>query len=84
MRTAMQQRFGTHLTTRNIRRVWAAVTARPHASKRELAYRLGLSYGAVAGALRLLNESGYIQFSKNTKRAITILIPFVIIKKERR
>jgi DNA-binding MarR family transcriptional regulator len=84
MRTPMQRRYGTHLTQRNIRRVWAAVTANPRASKKELGRALRLSYGAVAGTLRFLNDAGYIHFEKSTKRAITVLVPFVITKKAKR
>ena len=74
-RTAMQQRFGTHLTATSIRRVWACVSRNPHASKREMAAALGLSFGAVGGALRFLKDAGYIQFPKGTHRVITEVTP---------
>ena len=76
-RTAMQQRFGTHLTTANVRRVWACVSRNPRASKRELAAALGLSFGAIGGALRFLKDAGYIQFTRGDCRAITIIVPFL-------
>lgn len=75
MRTAFQQTYGTHLTMRNVRRVWAAATRTPRASKRELAARLDLSYGAVTGALRFLRDAGYIDFPPGGCRAITVLVP---------
>jgi hypothetical protein len=83
-RTPMQRRYGTHLTTTNIRRVWAAISATPHASKRELAHALRLSYGATAGALRMLKGAGYIAFEPGSKRAVTILVPYIRVKKASR
>lgn len=77
-RTTMQERYGTHLTPTNIRRVWAAITRNPNASNRELARIVGLSFGAVSGALRLLKDEDYITFPKGRRRAITILIPFFV------
>lgn len=77
-RTAMQERFGTHLRPRQIRRVWAAVTRNPRASKRELSEELGLSFGAIGGALRLLKDAGYINFPKRKSRAITVIVPFFV------
>lgn len=82
---AMQQRYGTCLTPENIRRVWQGVTSMPRASKRELADAIGLSWSATSGALRLLRDAGYIDFTRNSVRAITIIIPFGtarIVKRE--
>ena len=77
-RTAMNVRYGNHLSTHNIRRVWAAISASPHASRREMALTLGLSWGAIESALLLLKDAGYIRFPKYASRAIEVVIPFYI------
>jgi predicted transcriptional regulator len=77
-RSAMNTHYGTHLTPTNIRRVWAAITRNPNASNRELARTVGLSFGAIAGALRFLKDASYITFPKGRRRAITVLIPFLV------
>lgn len=77
-RGTMQRRYGTHLRPRQIRRVWAAVTQNPRASKRELAGELGLAFSSVSGALRFLKDAGYIQFPRGKSRAITIVLPFIV------
>lgn len=74
----MQRRYGTHLTMRNIRRVWAAITANPRASKREIADDLDLAFSSVGGALRFLKDTGYICSPKGASRAITIVVPFYV------
>jgi predicted transcriptional regulator len=74
----MQRRYGTHLKPRRIRQVWAAVTRNPRASKRELSEELGLSFGAIGGALRFLKDAGYIEFPKGACRAITVVVPFYV------
>jgi DNA-binding transcriptional MocR family regulator len=76
--SVMHQRYGNHLSTRNVRRVWAAITATPYASQRELAQALRISHGAVSSALRLLKDAGYIQFPKCASRAVEVLVPFVV------
>ena len=76
--SVMHQRYGNHLGLRNVRRVWAAISIAPHASRRELATTLNLSYGAISGALGLLKDAGYIRFPKYASRAIEIVIPFYV------
>ena len=80
--SVMHQRYGNHLSARNVRRVWAQVSQTPHASQRELARALSLSHGAISSALRLLKDAGYIQFPKCASRAVEVLVPFIVQEAE--
>lgn len=78
----MSKRYYGHATTQDIRRVWAAVSAAPQSTLRELASTLGMHFSGVGAALRLLKDAGYIDFPKGTDHARTILIPFIELKKD--
>lgn len=79
--TAIAAAYGHHVTLRNARRVWAAVTAHPQATVRELGGELGMPFGTVAAALRLLRDAGYVEFDAASARARRVLIPFIVIGK---
>ena len=76
--STMHKHYGNHLSTRNVRRVWAQVSQTPHASHRELAQALNLSHGAISSALRLLKDAGYVQFPKCASRAVEVIVPFIV------
>jgi hypothetical protein len=67
-------------STRILRLTWAAVTADPNASARQIADRLGTGYhyGVVAAALRQLVAAGYIGERPAAGVARPIVIPFVV------
>jgi DNA-binding MarR family transcriptional regulator len=60
------------------RRVWAALTATPDASIRELATRLGIAISTVASHRRRLREAGYIAFEDGGVRATRVLVPLYV------
>lgn len=72
------ERYGIHVTARTARRVWAAVTQDPQATARELGGELGMPFGLVAAALRMLRDAGYIEFDAASVRARRIVTPFII------
>jgi DNA-binding transcriptional ArsR family regulator len=63
---------------KRVRRVWAAVSATPHASRRELMARLDMSYGAISAALDALEDAGYIETVPGAARARRIVVPFIV------
>lgn len=67
----------TRQKRQRVRRVWAAVSASPHASRRELMARLDMSHGAVSAALYTLQDAGYIAFERCASRAIVARVPFI-------
>ncbi len=77
-RSAMNRRYGNHMSTHNIRRVWALISIQPQLPLRALAAQLGLPYSSIGAALRLLKDAGYIDFPKKSERARTVLVPFVV------
>jgi DNA-binding MarR family transcriptional regulator len=62
-------------TFRNLRRVWAYLTKRPHASIREIAAVLRIAYTTVARHIRTLVAAGYVEQGGN--RARRVLVPLV-------
>jgi galactokinase/mevalonate kinase-like predicted kinase len=72
------EQYGGYVASATIRRVWAAVTATPRASVRDLAHRERLPVRAVQVALHVLRDAGYIDFAARSCRARTILVPFYI------
>ncbi len=70
----------TKLSPRILRLTWAAITADPNASARQIADRLGTGYyyGAIAQALRELVQAGYIGERPAAGVARPILVPFVV------
>lgn len=82
-RTKTQLYYNAHPSPDLIRRAWAAVTRDPTAHTRALAVAAGLkasSFSSVAGALRILRDAGYIAYTKGTKGARTIVVPFVVVE----
>lgn len=69
--------WGRTISIRRVRLVWAAVSAHPQATIRELATVVGFEYGDVARALRVLENAGYIEHPHNVNRARRILMPYV-------
>jgi hypothetical protein len=65
------------LSPKAIRRVWAAVSAHPRSSLRELCILSSLSLTTVQVAMRYLHEMGYITSEPRATRARTIIIPFI-------
>lgn len=64
---------------RNTRRVWAALSANPRQSVRQLARDLGLYYVTVYHALHRLHDAGYIQWDRSEKAgAWKVVVPFVV------
>lgn len=61
------------------RRVWAAVSAEPCASTRELADMAGCAHSSVRLALRRLRDVGYIDFPDGASRARRVIVPFVVV-----
>ena len=63
---------------RYLRMVWAAITAQPEASARQIAATLatGYSYGDVSSALRQLVAAGYISDPPARGAPRTIYLPF--------
>lgn len=76
-----QRRYKHHLTTPCVRAVWAAVSAAPQATAKELATQTRIPYGRVAAALRMLRDAGYIDFAPCTAHARRIIVPFVAIER---
>jgi predicted transcriptional regulator len=66
-------------TERNTRRVWAAITKKPHASHREIARVTGIALSTVNDALHRLRDAGYISFNDGQVRTTQIIVPFVVI-----
>lgn len=80
-------RYKRHVSDRLLRRVWATVTRDPQIRVRTLAEQLGYrSWSDVSVALRVLRDAGYIDFESGMSGcgARTVIIPFVVTKKERR
>lgn len=71
----MQQRYGMEVSDRLIRHVWAAVTATPQASCREMGITLGISYSTVAAAIRFLHDCGYIESEYGQSRGRRVVVP---------
>lgn len=69
-----------HTSTRLVRRTWAAVTANPAASARQLADDLGIggNYTNVSLALRVLVAAGYIGERPARGAPRPIYLPFVV------
>lgn len=65
--------YGALMGRAVVRRVWAALTISPNASTRELAKQLGISYGDVGKAVKILRDAGYVQV--DGARARRVLIP---------
>jgi DNA-binding transcriptional ArsR family regulator len=63
-----------------MRRVWAAVTRTPCATVRQLGAQIGMPYGSVSVALRLLRDAGYVHFEDRAGRARTVIVPFVVME----
>jgi predicted transcriptional regulator len=76
-RTAIQIRYGQHVTVQHARTIWAALTREPRASIDELRHRTGLARRTCYAAIRLLHDAGYIDappfLEGNARR---VLIPF--------
>ena len=66
---------------RNRRIVWATVTKRPRASIDEIASAARVPRSTVRDALHALRRAGHIDYKDGSRRARTILVPFVMIKK---
>lgn len=78
----IKRQYGRNVGREKVRQVWAEVTKTPQAGVREIGERLGLGYGSVATALRILQRAGYIEFSPGSHSARTVVVPFVIVRKE--
>ena len=64
-----------------IRAVWRAVSARPHASSRELGDELRHSNSTIAAALWHLEQAGYIERPGGAAaRALRVVVPFVEVR----
>lgn len=61
-----------------LRGVWAAITRHPRSSYRELAAMIGISPATVARAVHCLAASGYIRYTENHARSLSVVEPFVI------
>lgn len=70
------RKYKTHVTVRDVRRVWQAVTREPQSSTRALGRQLNIAHNRVGAALRMLKDAGYIDFPTGAERARSILIPF--------
>jgi hypothetical protein len=64
-----------------VRSVWAEVTANPHVSYDVIAARIGTTKTIVARAFHALRDAGYIDFPYRSKKARTIIVPFVVAQK---
>jgi DNA-binding IclR family transcriptional regulator len=69
------RKLRNHLTC--VRLVWAAVTAHPDATRRELAAAAGLPLSTTNAAVRKLRDAGYIDYRNNRNRTTRIIVPFV-------
>ena len=76
--SATAQQYKNHVTVAVARRVWAAVTATPQATLREIAARADTSYSVAGAALRLLRDAGYVDFDHGTDHGRRVIIPFVV------
>lgn len=65
--------YGALMGRATVRRVWAALTVSPNDSTRQLAGKLGMSYGDVGKAIKILRDAGYIQV--DGARARRVLVP---------
>lgn len=59
-------------------RVWAMVTANPHASVRELAAERNIAYTTAAAALRELHAAGYVV--NEGARARRVVVPLGLLR----
>lgn len=66
-------------STHTTRRVWVAVTARPHASVREIGAELALAPSTVFQALARLRAAGYVEQAAGTTRTRVVRVPFVVV-----
>lgn len=78
--------YGHLISVRFVRRVWAAISANPHATIRELAAQLDAAHSQVAKALTILDDAGYIRREKaghiHSPRACRVVVPFVEVRHE--
>jgi predicted transcriptional regulator len=76
-RAACIKHYGTAVSDRRVRQVWAALTANPHASIQEIAQQLDYrAPGCIHAALHMLRDMGYIAFDNRAVRARTVIVPF--------
>lgn len=61
---------------RTLRAVWAAYTARPGASYREIGRLVGLAPSTVMHAKEELARYGYLRYAERTARSVRVVIPF--------
>lgn len=61
----------------NTRRVWAALTANPDATIRQIRARTGLHADAVQLAIYQLESAGYITRDPRTARGRRVVVPFI-------
>ena len=85
MLTERQKQAAARRSNRTRRMVWAYVSARPHASVKEISYALGWSSsptastnGNVVKTLQFLRAAGYIDYCDHASRTRTILVPFIV------
>lgn len=71
------------VATHTTRRVWAAVTTHPQWSVRQLGWSLDLAPTTVRAALERLRQAGYIDYQPRAERARYVIVPFVIIGKDK-
>jgi hypothetical protein len=72
--TALRRYDGKAVPLAVVRAVWAAVTASPQASTRELAQACGIAYSRSGDALRILCEAGYIAHRAGASRARVVIV----------
>ena len=67
-----------------VRRTWAAVSATPCASVRQLARRIRASWSSVNVALHILRDAGYVTFEDRAHRSRRVLVPFAVVPRRPR
>lgn len=79
---AVLRAYNARVAFDNTRRVWAALSADPCRTVRQLTHDLGLTHDTIISALRRLSDAGYIDYEPRAVRARTVIVPFVVIGKE--
>lgn len=58
------------------RQAWMLLTKNPQITRRQMAAQIGYTWPQCNHAIRVLQRLGYVEYRKNTRRAIRVLVPF--------
>ena len=82
-RMSEAQRYVRSASPALVRSTWAAVSATPCASVRQLARRIRASESSVNRALHILRDAGYVTFEDRARRSRRVLVPFAVVPRVR-